>query len=78
MFFDERYHIASLAAAETLKDPALGIHVERWCLLFVERAQPKVIATCMAQLHILSNHVYDVRLDTNFVDDMWRDAHEQL
>ena len=38
MFFDECYHIASLAAAETLKDPALGIHVERWRLFFVEWA----------------------------------------
>ena len=78
MLFDKRDYVAGLAASEAFVNATLGIDVERGSLFFVKRAQSQIIATCMAQLDILTNDVNDVRLDADFIDDMWGDAHEQL
>ena len=78
MFFYERDHVPSLAAPTALEKASLRIDVERGGFLFVKWTQSQVVATCMTQLDILTNDVNDIRLDADFIDDMWGNAHEQL
>jgi hypothetical protein len=78
MFFYERDHVPSLAATKALENASLRIDVKRGGFLFVKWTQSQVVATCMTQLDILTNDVNDIRLDADFIDDMWGNAHEQL
>ena len=66
-------HVAADAAAETVEEPLLGVHVERRGLLVVERAVAFVRRARALQGYIFLHHRQDVGLHAQVVDELLRE-----
>jgi hypothetical protein len=67
--FHELEHVAADAAPEAVEEPLLAVHVERRCLLAVERAEPLPRRARLPERDMVLHHPYDVGLQPHVVDE---------
>ena len=75
VFLHEGQHVAADAAAETLEETTIGMHVERGRLLAVKWTQADQIVAALAQRHVRTDHLADVGASEYLTLDAVVDTH---
>ena len=61
VLYQELHHIASLTASKAFEYALRRRHIERGCLLVVERAAPYMVGAALLQRHKVAYHLLDAR-----------------
>src|SRR5258708_4624859 len=66
-------HVAAHAAAEAVEKSFFPVHLERWRLFGMERAESFVVGAGLPQGHVFLDHLDDIRMHAEVFDEsLWK------